>query len=143
MTNGPTAGNKICDVGGRDRSYDYGRDAKGACSGSIGCIPHSITAYWTTGCGSRQHGADLTVHGIARRYHFCGGKGVFWARLPYMNKDLGAGAHASRFVGLAAVGEQGWTEARYSNLCWQRLLRPCLVRACKLSLQGSRTVSGH
>ena len=33
-----------------------------------------------------------------------GGKGVFYARAPYMNKDLGAGAHATRFIGLAAVG---------------------------------------
>jgi hypothetical protein len=33
-----------------------------------------------------------------------GGKGVFYARAPYMNKDLGAGAHATRFIGLAPVG---------------------------------------
>eukprot|EP00208_Stichococcus_sp_RCC1054_P002085 CAMPEP_0206146064 /NCGR_PEP_ID=MMETSP1473-20131121/29358_1 /ASSEMBLY_ACC=CAM_ASM_001109 /TAXON_ID=1461547 /ORGANISM="Stichococcus sp, Strain RCC1054" /LENGTH=638 /DNA_ID=CAMNT_0053542501 /DNA_START=442 /DNA_END=2358 /DNA_ORIENTATION=+ len=41
---------------------------------------------------------------IRPRYHVCGGRGVFWARLPYMNKDLGAGSHATRFIALAAVG---------------------------------------
>ena len=38
------------------------------------------------------------------RYHVAGGKGAFYARAPYMNKDLGAGAHATRFIGLAPVG---------------------------------------
>ena len=42
-----------------------------------------------------------------RRYHVAGGKGVFYARAPYMNKDLGAGAHATRFIGLAPVGNAG------------------------------------
>ncbi len=41
------------------------------------------------------------------RYHVAGGKGVFYARAPYMNKDLGAGAHATRFIGLAPVGNAG------------------------------------
>ena len=41
---------------------------------------------------------------LCARYHVAGGKGVFYARAPYMNKDLGAGAHATRFIGLAPVG---------------------------------------
>ena len=49
------------------------------------------------------------------RYHFSGGKGVFWARPPYMNKDLGAGPHATRFVGLAAVGD-GWVHSSMGGL---------------------------
>lgn len=47
------------------------------------------------------------------RYHFSGSRGVHWARVPYMNKDLGAGAHATRFVGLAAVGERGVAEEAF------------------------------
>jgi hypothetical protein len=47
--------------------------------------------------------ADLAV--LARpRYHVAGGQGVFYARLPYTNPDLGAGPRATRFVGLAHVG---------------------------------------
>lgn len=38
------------------------------------------------------------------RYHFAGSRNVFYARPPYMNPDLGAGAHATRFIGLASVG---------------------------------------
>ena len=41
---------------------------------------------------------------MQHRYHVAGGKGAFYARAPYMNKDLGAGAHATRFIGLAPVG---------------------------------------
>lgn len=38
------------------------------------------------------------------RYHVAAGKGTFWARQPYLNADLGAGAHVTRFIGLAEVG---------------------------------------
>lgn len=38
------------------------------------------------------------------RYHIAAGKDVFFARLPYANRDLGAGPLATRFIGLAAVG---------------------------------------
>ncbi len=37
------------------------------------------------------------------RYHFAGTKNVFYARPPYINTDLGAGAHVTRFIGLASV----------------------------------------
>ncbi|KAI8475170.1 MAG: CwfJ C-terminus 1-domain-containing protein-like protein [Monoraphidium minutum] len=50
--------------------------------------------------------ADLAV--LARpRYHVAGGQGVFYARPPYANPDLGAGPRATRFVGLAHVGNAG------------------------------------
>ena len=29
---------------------------------------------------------------VRPRYHVCGGRDVFYARQPYLNKDLGAGA---------------------------------------------------
>lgn len=48
------------------------------------------------------------------RYHLAGGKGVFFARAPYSNKDLGAGPLATRFIGLAEVGcasKQKWLHA--------------------------------
>lgn len=35
------------------------------------------------------------------RYHVAGSKGVYYAREPYMNDDA---AHATRFIGLAPVG---------------------------------------
>ena len=38
------------------------------------------------------------------RYHFAGTKNIFYARPPYMNPDLGAGGLATRFIGLASVG---------------------------------------
>ena len=41
---------------------------------------------------------------VRPRYHFAGTKNVFYARPPYMNADLGAGAHVTRFIGLASVG---------------------------------------
>jgi len=64
---------------------------------------------------ARAHFAALSSVAIPStcRYHFSGSKGVHWARVPYMNKDLGAGAHATRFVGLAAVGGRGVTEEAF------------------------------
>ena len=38
---------------------------------------------------------------VRPRYHICGGKDVFYARQPYLNKDLGAGCHLSRLLLLA------------------------------------------
>ena len=35
---------------------------------------------------------------VRPRYHICGGKDVFYARQPYLNKDLGAGGYLSRLV---------------------------------------------
>ena len=34
--------------------------------------------------------ADLALK-VRPRYHIAGGKGAFFARVPYLNKDLGAG----------------------------------------------------
>lgn len=52
---------------------------------------------------------------VARpRYHVAGGGGSFFARTPYLNPDLGAGAHATRFIGLGDVGnssKQKWLHA--------------------------------
>lgn len=48
------------------------------------------------------------------RYHVAAGKRAFWARAPYLNSDLGAGAHATRFIALADVGnaaKQKWLHA--------------------------------
>ena len=41
---------------------------------------------------------------VRPRYHVAGSGGGFYARPPYMNPDLGAGAHATRFLALAPVG---------------------------------------
>jgi hypothetical protein len=50
--------------------------------------------------------ADLAV--AARpRYHIAAGKRTFWARAPYLNTDLGAGAHVTRFICLAEVRAWG------------------------------------
>lgn len=49
------------------------------------------------------HIAELAA--LARpRYHFAGSKNTFYARPPYLNADLGAGSHVTRFIGLACVG---------------------------------------
>ncbi|KAL6784615.1 CGL125 [Auxenochlorella protothecoides x Auxenochlorella symbiontica] len=48
------------------------------------------------------------------RYHIAAGKPTFFARPPYLNADLGAGAHVTRFIGLAQVGngaKQKWLHA--------------------------------
>ena len=50
-----------------------------------------------------SHIAELAA--LARpRYHFAGSKNTFYARPPYLNADLGAGSHVTRFIGLACVG---------------------------------------
>ena len=46
--------------------------------------------------------ADLLLE-VRPRYNVTGSHGVFWARMPYQNKDLGAGAHVTRFISLAEV----------------------------------------
>ena len=38
------------------------------------------------------------------RYHIAASPGLYYQRAPYMNLDLGAGAHATRFISLAEVG---------------------------------------
>ncbi|PSC76403.1 Zinc finger CCCH domain-containing 64 [Micractinium conductrix] len=47
------------------------------------------------------------------RYHIAAGKHAFYARPPYINKDLGAGSHVTRFIALAGVGvsKQKWLHA--------------------------------
>jgi hypothetical protein len=56
--------------------------------------------------------SDLThLGGLAPlsgcRYHFAGGVDAHFARLPYINKDLGAGPRATRFISLAPISSQG------------------------------------
>lgn len=55
------------------------------------------------------------IASLARpRYHFAGGQQVFYDRAPYINPDLGAGSHVTRFVSLADVGnnsKQKWLHA--------------------------------
>ncbi len=46
--------------------------------------------------------ADLLLE-VRPRYHIAGGRQTFWARVPYQNQDLGAGAHVTRFISLAEV----------------------------------------
>jgi len=51
---------------------------------------------------------------VRPRYHVAGGSHTFFARTPYLNVDLGAGAHATRFIGLGDVGnhsKQKWMHA--------------------------------
>lgn len=60
------------------------------------------------------HAAELAV--LARpRYHFTAAtsssnnnnnKGIFYARQSYLNKDLGAGSHVTRFIALGDVGNK-------------------------------------
>ncbi|KAK9851345.1 hypothetical protein WJX84_006139 [Apatococcus fuscideae] len=49
--------------------------------------------------------ADLLLE-VRPRYHIAGGRQVFWTRQPYQNQDLGAGAHVTRFISLAEVGNE-------------------------------------
>lgn len=50
------------------------------------------------------------------RYHIAAGKPTFFARPPYLNADLGAGAHVTRFIGLAQVSGGGGCGS------WRRVL---------------------
>ena len=52
--------------------------------------------------GSRAVAA-LAADSVRPRYHVAGGGGGFWARPPYVNRDLGAGVTSTRFVALAPV----------------------------------------
>lgn len=48
------------------------------------------------------------------RYHFAAGHNLFYARLPYLNPDIGTGSHATRFISLGEVGnadKQKWLHA--------------------------------
>lgn len=62
--------------------------------------------------------ADLLLE-ARPRYHVTGGHGVFWARMPYKNHDLGAGAHVTRFISLAEVG------CFSVNAQWIPIAAPC------------------
>ena len=70
----------------------------------------------TSSCLSWQAVARVAeVAALARpRYHFAGIKNTFYLRDPYINPDLGAGSHVTRFIALAAVGnvaKQKWLHA--------------------------------
>ncbi len=43
----------------------------------------------------------LFIFGYGISYHFAGSEGVFYAREPYLNTGV---THTTRFIGLAAVG---------------------------------------
>lgn len=55
----------------------------------------------------KQWGANPVLHRRPRALRppvlCCAGKRAFYARAPYLNKDLGAGGHVTRFIGLAEV----------------------------------------
>lgn len=62
------------------------------------------------------------------RYHVAAGKRAFFARAPYLNSDLGAGGHATRFIGLAEVRAMadwpGWSAWVWQNVGgWSRSAR--------------------
>lgn len=63
--------------------------------------------------GSSLVAAELAL--IARpRYHIAAGFQTFYTRPPYLNPDLGAGSHATRFIALGNVGntkKQKWLHA--------------------------------
>lgn len=56
------------------------------------------------------------------------GKRVFYARPPYINADLGAGSHVTRFIGLAQVRQLGSKLGGCGLLdaspAWRRCLGP-------------------
>lgn len=57
--------------------------------------------------------ADVAL-AVRPRYHVAAGKRTFYARAPYLNADLGAGGHVTRFIALAEVGnskKQKWLHA--------------------------------
>ena len=57
-----------------------------------------------------QQWGQLCMQTLTQSIHmFAGlyaGKRCFYARPPYLNADLGAGSHVTRFISLAEVG--GW-----------------------------------
>lgn len=57
------------------------------------------------------------------RYHFAAGHDCFFARLPYANKDLGAGPRATRFIGLAPAGSASECLCQCSHFQWCKWLR--------------------
>ena len=69
-------------------------------------LPDPATRPKKGGCptsrGSRAVAA-LAADCVRPRYHVAGGGGGFWARPPYVNRDLGAGETVTRFVSLAPV----------------------------------------
>ena len=57
--------------------------------------------------------AELAI-AVRPRYHVASGEHIFYARLPYLNPDLGAGTLATRFLSLGAIGnasKQKWLHA--------------------------------
>ena len=41
------------------------------------------------------------------RYHLAAGAPQYYTRLPYVNKDLGAGVRVTRFIGIAPLNNPG------------------------------------
>lgn len=74
------------------------------CEWPRGLISSSIAGQTPNGFDPSTSGSDSVaeIASLARpRYHIAAGQPFFFARAPYMNKDLGAGPRATRFVGLA------------------------------------------
>ena len=56
---------------------------------------------------------------VRPRYHICGGKDLFYARQPYLNKDLGAGCYLSQLVLVAIIAVQKFLQAiAYHPCAW-------------------------
>ena len=62
------------------------------CTGSLAGAPDGSTVVATLAQTARP------------RYHVAACSDLFHQRAPYMNRDLGTGSHATRFISLAAVG---------------------------------------
>jgi hypothetical protein len=56
------------------------------------------------GCPAGSAAVAEVVQACRPRYHIAASPDLFHQRPPYMNRDLGVGAHATRFISLAAVG---------------------------------------
>ena len=66
------------------------------------CYHHLIGGLVAIGpyCAGSEIVSKLATK-VRPRYHICGGKDIFYARQPYLNKDLGAGGNPSRLILLA------------------------------------------
>lgn len=62
------------------------------------------------------------------RYHVAGSKGVYYAREPYMNDDA---AHATRFIGLAPVGNASKQVGFTLLVNYLTIINPHFLAMCK------------
>ena len=106
-------------VGGDKEEGSYGEpellDVEKAVAAQEGDLDFLLTEEWPEGVVHGLTGApDATPSGspgasrlaltLRPRYHFASSLGFpHWARAPYLNENLGAGAHVTRFVSLGSV----------------------------------------